>query len=117
MAEGLLRLAVLTGEDRWQARARTALEAFLGAERSHGYEGAAYGRALDLLVHAPLHVTIAGPADDPLRRAARAARRPSSRAASPSRSTPPASPAGGEARLDLSTRATRSSSAVDSPSP
>ena len=77
MAEGLLRLAVLTGEDRWQARARTALEAFLGAERSHGYEGAAYGRALDLLVHAPLHVTIAGPADDPLRAdLARAARRP-----------------------------------------
>ncbi|MEC7231777.1 MAG: thioredoxin family protein, partial [Planctomycetota bacterium] len=58
MAEGLLRLAVLTGETRWQARARAALEAFLGAERSHGYEGAGYGRALDLLVHAPLHVTI-----------------------------------------------------------
>ncbi|MEC8495329.1 MAG: hypothetical protein VXZ39_10420, partial [Planctomycetota bacterium] len=77
MAEGLLRLAVLTGETRWQARARTALEAFLGAERSHGYEGAGYGRALDLLVHAPLHVTIVGAADDPLRaRLADAARRP-----------------------------------------
>lgn len=77
MAEGLLRLAVLTGDARWQARARTALGAFLGAERPHGYEGAGYGRALDLLAHAPLHVTIVGPADDPLRaRLADAARRP-----------------------------------------
>ena len=64
MAEGLLRLAVLTGEPRWTDRGRTALEAFLGAERSHGYAGAGFGRALDLLARA-LHVTV-GPADDPL---------------------------------------------------
>lgn len=77
MAEGLLRLAVLTGEPRWTDRGRTALEAFLGAERSHGYAGAGFGHALNLLVHAPLHVTVVGPADDPLRaRLADAALRP-----------------------------------------
>lgn len=67
MAEGLLRLAVLTGEPRWTERGRAALEAFLGAERSHGYAGAGFGRAMDLLVHEPLHVTVVGPSEDPLR--------------------------------------------------
>ena len=93
MAEGLLRLAVLTGEDRWHARARTALEAFLGAERSHGYEGAAYGRALDLLVHAPSTSRSPDRRTTPSERTSPAPRGdPTSRAASPSRSTPPASP-------------------------
>lgn len=67
MAEALLRLGVLTGDARWAARARAALDAFLGAERPHGYAGAGYGRALDLVLRAPVHVVVVGRAADPLR--------------------------------------------------
>lgn len=77
MAEGLLRLGLLCGDARWTERARRVLDAFLGAERPHGYAGAGFGRALDLVVHEPLQVTVVGAADDPLRAAlADAALRP-----------------------------------------
>ena len=76
MAEGLLRLAVLTGEDRWQART-DGPRGLPGCRALPRVRGGGLRPALDLLVHAPLHVTIAGPADDPLRAdLARAARRP-----------------------------------------
>jgi uncharacterized protein YyaL (SSP411 family) len=74
LAEALLRLAQLSGDERWDVVARDTLRAFAGDYKRAGHEAAAYARAVDLALHPPVHVTILGRvgADDTeaLRRAA-----------------------------------------------
>lgn len=64
MAEALLRLAWMTREDSFEARARRALASFLSDYKSFGHFVAGYGRAVDLLFHQPVHVTIVGSRED-----------------------------------------------------
>lgn len=77
LAEALIRLGHMTREDELIQRGRAALEAFLGDYRRFGHHVAGYGRAVNLLVHPPLHVTVVGPGDsDHTRALRRAALRP-----------------------------------------
>lgn len=69
MGEALIRLGVLLQERRWIDRGRTALEAFLGSERPHGFATAGFARALDLLVHEPVRVLVVGGKTDERRSA------------------------------------------------
>lgn len=64
MAEALIRLSVQTRNLSWRERGRAALHGLLGTERPHGFATAGFGRALDLLVHEPLHVVVVGPASN-----------------------------------------------------
>lgn len=61
MAEALLRLALMTRDDDLVARGRATLTAFLGDYKRYGHFVAGYGRAVDLLFHEPVHVTVVGP--------------------------------------------------------
>jgi len=61
MAEALLRLACMTREPVFEEHARMALASFLKDYKRYGHFVAGYGRAVDLLFHAPVHVTIVGP--------------------------------------------------------
>ncbi|HKE00351.1 MAG TPA: DUF255 domain-containing protein, partial [Planctomycetota bacterium] len=70
IAEALIRLGLLLRDDpsrrdSWRATAREALEAFTSDYRQYGYYAAGYARAVDLLLHEPLHVTVVGPIADP----------------------------------------------------
>lgn len=69
MGEALIRLGVLLQDRRWMDRGRTALEAFLGSERPHGFATAGFARALDLLVHEPVRVLVVGGRTDARRSA------------------------------------------------
>ena len=60
MAEALLRLATLTGERSYEAHAREALTAFAAEYKRYGHYVAGYARAVDLLYHVPVVVTIIG---------------------------------------------------------
>jgi len=62
MAEALLRLSHMTREPRYADCARAALTAFVSDYKRYGHFVAGYGRAVDLLFHEPVHVTIVGPA-------------------------------------------------------
>lgn len=73
MAEALLRLSAQTREPEFAVRGRQALAAFLGDFRRYGHFTAGYGRAVDLLVHEPIQVTIVGPRDSDLTRVLRQA--------------------------------------------
>jgi uncharacterized protein YyaL (SSP411 family) len=63
-AEALLRLATLTGEERWRELAIRALRAFAGVYRESGQFAAPYARAVARALAEPLHIVVAGPADD-----------------------------------------------------
>ncbi len=63
MAEALLRLGHMTHDRDLIDRARATLSAFLEDYRRFGHHVAGYGRAVNLLLHPPLHVTIVGPRD------------------------------------------------------
>lgn len=73
MAEALIRLGHMTREEDLIDRGRAALSAFLSDYRRYGHHVAGYGRAVDLLVHPPVHVTVVGPRDADRTRALRRA--------------------------------------------
>jgi uncharacterized protein YyaL (SSP411 family) len=60
MAEALLRLAALTRDPDYADTAREALGSFAADYKRHGHFTAGYARAVDLLFHEPIHVTIVG---------------------------------------------------------
>ncbi|MCP3918299.1 MAG: thioredoxin domain-containing protein [bacterium] len=61
MAEALLRLGHMTRNEDFGARGRAVLQAFAGDYKRYGHFIAGYGRAVDLILHEPVHVTIVGP--------------------------------------------------------
>ena len=65
MAEALLRLSHLTRQDDYGDTAREALTSFVLDYKRYGHFVAGYARAVDLLFHPPVHVTIIGRRDDP----------------------------------------------------
>jgi hypothetical protein len=65
-ADGLLRLAALTGEDEWRELALRALRSFVGEYRQWGQFAASYANAVARALAEPLVVTVVGPADDAL---------------------------------------------------
>ncbi|ELZ25876.1 DUF255 domain-containing protein [Natrinema limicola] len=69
-ADGLLELAVLTGEDRYRERARETLEAFAGASDRFGVQVARYATAAARLLEGPLVLRVAAEPGSDLHRAA-----------------------------------------------
>jgi hypothetical protein len=61
MAETLLRLSRLARVKDYADTARDTLTAFAGDYKRYGHYVAGYARAIDLLIHEPVHVTIVGP--------------------------------------------------------
>jgi uncharacterized protein YyaL (SSP411 family) len=66
LAEALVRLGHLVREPALIARGRAALASFAHDHLRFGFDAAAYGRAVDLCVHPPVHVTIVSRNDDPV---------------------------------------------------
>jgi len=64
-AEVLLRGSIYTGRVTLALLARRALELHAGDFRRHGYAMAAYGRAVELVLHPPLHIVVVGRDGDP----------------------------------------------------
>jgi uncharacterized protein YyaL (SSP411 family) len=60
------RLAELTGVEQWRERARELLGAFAGRAAELSLHAATYLLALDRHLHAPTHLVVTGPADDPV---------------------------------------------------
>jgi uncharacterized protein YyaL (SSP411 family) len=65
-ADGLLRLAALTGEDEWRELALRALRSFVGEYRQWGQFAASYANAVARALAEPFVVAVVGPADDPV---------------------------------------------------
>lgn len=63
MAESLLRLAALTRDTDYVDTAREALASFASDYKRHGHFTAGYARAVDLLFHEPIRVTVVGARD------------------------------------------------------
>ena len=63
-ADALLRLAALTGEERWRESALRALRGFVGEYRQWGQFAAAYASAVARALAEPLTVAVVGPAGD-----------------------------------------------------
>jgi uncharacterized protein YyaL (SSP411 family) len=61
MAEALLRLSHLVRDKDYLETARNTLESFASDYKRYGHFVAGYARAVDLLFHEPVHVTIVGP--------------------------------------------------------
>jgi uncharacterized protein len=64
-AEGLLRLAALSGEGEWRETALRTLRSFVGEYRQWGQFAAPYASAVARALAQPLVVTVVGPASDP----------------------------------------------------
>jgi uncharacterized protein YyaL (SSP411 family) len=60
MAESLLRLAALARDADYADTAREALASFAADYKRHGHFTAGYARAVDLLFHEPIRVTVVG---------------------------------------------------------
>ncbi|WP_254762828.1 DUF255 domain-containing protein [Natrinema marinum] len=69
-ADGLLELAVLTGEDRYREFARETLEAFAGASDRFGVQIARYATVVSRLLEGPLVIRVAADPGSDLHRAA-----------------------------------------------
>jgi uncharacterized protein YyaL (SSP411 family) len=69
MAEALLRLSRLVHDPDYADCAKDALAAFVNDYKRYGHYVAGYARAVDLLYHEPVQVTVVGPADAPGTRA------------------------------------------------
>lgn len=69
MAEALLRLHHFTRETDYADAARETLESFVHDYKRYGHFVAGYARAVDLLYHEPVHVTIVGKLGAPSTRA------------------------------------------------
>ena len=63
-AEALLRLATLTGEERWRELAIRALRSFAGGYADWGQFAAPYARAVARALAEPLHVVVTGATAD-----------------------------------------------------
>lgn len=63
-ADGLLRLAALTGEDEWRELALRALRGFVGEYRQWGQFAASFANAVARALAEPLVVSVVGPEDD-----------------------------------------------------
>jgi len=70
LADGLLELAVLSGEDRYRNLARETLEAFAGASDRFGVQVARYATAVSRLLEGPLVLRVAADPGSDLHRAA-----------------------------------------------
>ncbi|MFA9415890.1 DUF255 domain-containing protein [Natrinema sp. HArc-T2] len=70
LADGLLELAVLSGEGRYRERARETLEAFAGASDRFGVQVARYATAVSRLLEGPLVLRVAAEPSSDLHRAA-----------------------------------------------
>jgi len=79
-ADGLLRLAVATGENEWRELAIRTLRSFVGEYRQWGQFAAVYANAVARALAEPIALTVVGPDGDPLAeslwRRARAATEP-----------------------------------------
>lgn len=73
MAEAMVRLGHMTRDESLLDKGREVLAAFLGEYKRYGHHVASYGRAVDLLVHPPVRVTVVGPRDADRTRALRIA--------------------------------------------
>ena len=67
-ADGLLRLAALTGESEWRELALRTLRSFVAEYRQWGQFAASYANAVARALAEPLVLTVVGPADDDLAR-------------------------------------------------
>ena len=65
-ADALLRLAALTGDDRWRGSAVRALSGFVGEYRQWGQLAAAFGSATARALSETRLVVVVGPGDDPV---------------------------------------------------
>ncbi len=63
-ADGLLRLAALTGDDEWRETAVRALRSFVGTYRGWGQFASSYANAMARALTEPLAITVVGPKDD-----------------------------------------------------
>ena len=63
-ADGLIRLAALTGDDSWRESALRALRGFVGEYRQWGQFAAGYGSAVARALAEPLVVSVVGPPGD-----------------------------------------------------
>jgi uncharacterized protein YyaL (SSP411 family) len=63
-ADALLRLAALTGEDRWRETAVRALRSFVGTYRGWGQFASSYANAMARALAEPLTITVVGPNGD-----------------------------------------------------
>jgi uncharacterized protein YyaL (SSP411 family) len=63
-ADGLMRLAVLTGDDRWREMAVRALRSFVGSYRGWGQFASSYANAVARALTEPLAITVVGPKGD-----------------------------------------------------
>jgi uncharacterized protein YyaL (SSP411 family) len=64
-ADALLRLATLSGEERWREAGLRALRAFVGEYREWGQFAALYARAVARAISEPLHLVVVGAGNDP----------------------------------------------------
>jgi uncharacterized protein YyaL (SSP411 family) len=69
MADTLLRLAALTGDDQWRDSAAHALRGFVGEYRRWGQFAAAFGSATARSLSEPRLVVVVGPVADPTAKA------------------------------------------------
>jgi uncharacterized protein YyaL (SSP411 family) len=65
-ADGLLRLAALTGDEQWRETALRALRSFVGTYRGWGQFASSYANAVARALTEPLAITVVGPKDDPI---------------------------------------------------
>ena len=63
-SDALLRLAALTGDDRWRDSAVRGLKGFVGEYRQWGQFAAAYASAVARALSEPLTIAVVGPDDD-----------------------------------------------------
>lgn len=64
-AHALMRLAALTGDERWRETAVRALRSFVGTYRGWGQFASPYANAIARALAEPLAITVVGPKDDP----------------------------------------------------
>jgi uncharacterized protein len=63
-ADGLMRLASLTGDDQWREMAVRALRSFVGSYRGWGQFASSYANAIARALTEPLAITVVGPKGD-----------------------------------------------------
>ncbi len=63
-ADALLRLAALTGDERWRETAVRALRSFVGTYRGWGQFASSYANAMARALAEPLAITVVGPKND-----------------------------------------------------
>ena len=63
-ADGLMRLAALTGDEQWRDLAVRALRSFVGSYRGWGQFASSYANAIARALTEPLAITVVGPKGD-----------------------------------------------------